>query len=115
MSSTVSHEDYVRSKWISVRYDGHRILAKRPNGGEWILSGNRNYPFERSLHFSTPHAWEAAAKFTRKIEEDILGVSLSVSLLNGYIMMASQADKTILLTTLRREQAELAALKDGML
>jgi hypothetical protein len=59
-------EAYVRRFWQEITYDGHRILARRPSVGHWILSGNPNTLFEGSHHLSEQKAFAAARRFTEE-------------------------------------------------
>jgi hypothetical protein len=109
-------EDYVRRFWQEVRYDGHRVLAKCPSGGEWILSGNPNCLFESSHHLSTPKAWAAARRFT---EECLGGISIvdaeidwTMSHVNDHPAEGSCTCAGHRVLQSKRE--EVAALRQGM-
>jgi hypothetical protein len=109
----VDMQAHVQKHWESVRYDGNRILAKRPGGGEWILSGNTNCMFERSHRMSIGPAWKAAYEFTVKHQENIRLIEEEIHLLEGWRFVA-HAENPAALRLLAREQEQLATLKKGM-
>ncbi len=80
--------EFVKSHWHEAEFRrgdkyhpgiaGGRIYAKNPafEGMEWILSGNVNWPFERSNLLTEEMAWAEAAEFTRKKLEEIRLIEL---------------------------------------
>jgi len=109
-------EDYVRRFWIEVRYDGHRILAKRSEGVEFIISGNANCPFEFSHHLSQPKAWAAARRFT---EEHLGGISIVDAEIDWIMSYVNDHPAEGSCTcaghrVLQSKREEVAALKEGM-
>ncbi len=109
-------EAYVRKLWLEVRYDGHRILAKRSEGIEFILSGNANCLFEASHHLSQPKAWAAARRFT---EEHLGNISVIDAEIDWIMSHVNDHPAESVCTcaghrVLQSKREEVAALKQGM-
>ena len=106
-------EDYVRSRWEQV----HSRQGDEEFGWAqvWAIY-NIACPIvlAECEGESIEPAWSAAYAFTLEREEQIFEVGQQIALLNGVIMMASQADKTVHLRTLRMLNDALAELKRGM-
>jgi hypothetical protein len=111
-------ERIVREVWQDVRYDGHRVLAHRPNSGEWILSNNVNYLWEKSHYLNAPAAWQAARAYTDARRQQIAEVEAEIECIQCCIDMSgiTEPERGIpeQQRILARERAALATLKQGM-
>jgi len=86
-------EEEVRAAWVNAHYDGHRIIADHYlSGAHWILSGNINYPFDRSNHQNEQTAWKAALEYTRSRLAEIAELDEEMSLL-AYLASRCSAEK----------------------
>jgi len=84
------------------------------SNGDWILSGNINYPFEASNSYAEGNAWSASAAFTRQRLAQIAEMEEEIKVLRGYDADNSCHSACCMDRTLGRLESILADLRHGM-